>query len=107
MRPWDDEELAWAKECLGAGDTHEDIAEMAGRSVRDVRLALSGIPPLTAREREAASLFAAGVQIRVIGALMKPDTRRPDSLGAGYMRRVREKGHVTTYGERWRAMRHG
>ncbi len=107
MRAWDAEELAWAKECLGAGDTHEDIADMAGRPVQDVRLVLSGIPQLTAREREAASLYAAGVQIRTIGALMKPDTRRPDSLGAAYMRRVREKGHVTPYGDRWMASRHG
>lgn len=107
MRAWDTEELAWAKECLGAGDTHEDIADMAGGSVDDVHHALAGIPRLTVREREAASLYAAGVTIRTIGALMKPDTGRPDSLGAGYMRAIRRKGHVTTYGERWRASHHG
>lgn len=105
--PWDADELAWAKECLGAGDTVEEIAEMANRPVSDVKTALRGALPLTEREREAASLYAAGVTIRQIGSLLKPDTRRPDSLGAAYLRNIRQKGHVTTYGERWRASRNG
>lgn len=92
MRPWDAEEKAWARECAMAGDTAEDIAEMSGRTVEDVR----PHPPLgiklTPHERTVASLYTAGTTVREIGLILKPDSTRPDSLAACYVRRLRDKG---------------
>jgi hypothetical protein len=90
-RPWDAEEIAWAKECAGAGDTAEDVAEMAGRTVEDVRAHVR-FPHLTENMRTALQLYLAGTDVRSIGRTIKPDTPRPDSLGACYVKRLRAKG---------------
>ncbi len=39
--PWDDEEIAWALECVQAGDSIADIAEAADRTRNDVTTALN------------------------------------------------------------------
>ncbi len=89
---WDADERAWAAECVAAGDTVEDIAEMSGRTVEDVRRnAPLGIK-LTPNERIVASLYTAGTTVREIGRILKPDSTRPDSLAACYVRRLRDKG---------------
>lgn len=93
---WDADEVAWARECAAAGDTAEEIAAWADRPLAEVELILAGLKPLTEREREAASLYAAGVSIRDIGRTLKPDTPRPDTLGWAYMRTIREKGYVVS-----------
>lgn len=93
---WDADEVAWARECAAAGDTAEEIAAWADRPLAEVEVILAGPKPLTAREREAASLYAAGVTVRDIGRVMKPETPRPDSLGAAYLRTIRDKGYVLT-----------
>lgn len=90
--PWDADEKAWARECAMAGDTAEDIAEMSGRTVEDVRRnAPLGIK-LTPNERTVASLYTAGTTVREIGRILKPDSNRPDSLASCYLRRLRDKG---------------
>lgn len=60
MRPWDAEEAAWARECATAGDSFEEIAAWSGRPVAEVAL-IVGLPAMTDRQREVASLLAAGV----------------------------------------------
>ena len=92
-RPWDKEELAWAAECVSAGDTAEDIAEMAGRTVEDVKANVRCLSRLTDKQRQVRALYTAGTTVRDIGRIMKPDTPRPDSLGAVYVRRLRAKGY--------------
>ncbi|NBB51469.1 hypothetical protein GVN24_24600 [Rhizobium sp. CRIBSB] len=92
-QPWEAEELAWARACVMAGDTVEDIAEMSGRSVEDVRRRVPMIR-LTNHERTALQLYAAGTTVRDIGRALKPTSTRPDSLGACYVRRLRDKGVI-------------
>lgn len=92
IRPWDAEEKAWARECAMAGDTAEDIAEMSGRTVEDVRRHAPLGVKLTPTERTVASLYTAGTTVREIGRILKPDSPRPDSLAACYIRRLRDKG---------------
>lgn len=91
---WAADELAWAQECLAAGDTLEDIAEMAGRSLADVQRNVTVGMKLTDRQRLAARLYAAGATVRDIGRAIKPDTPRPDSLGASYIKTIRAKGYA-------------
>lgn len=93
---WDADEVAWARECAAAGDTAEEIAAWADRPLAEVEVILAGPKPMTEREREADSLYAAGVTVRDIGRVMKPETPRPDSLGWAYLRTIREKGYVLT-----------
>lgn len=90
-RPWDADEIAWARECALAGDTPEDVAEMADRSVEDVRAHVD-FPRLTPNLRSVLQLYVAGATVRTIGTTIKPDTPRPDSLGACYVKRLRAKG---------------
>jgi hypothetical protein len=90
-RPWEPDEIAWAQECAGAGDTPEDVAEMAGRTVADV-LEHVRFPRRTNNLRTALQLYVAGTDVRSIGRAIKPDTPRPDSLGACYVKRLRAKG---------------
>lgn len=94
---WDGDEVAWARECAAAGDTPAEIAEASGRPLAEVQLILCDLKPMTEREREAASLYAAGVEIREIGRLMKPETPRPDSLGWSYLRTIRDKGYSVPF----------
>lgn len=90
--PWDKEERAWAAECFAAGDTIEDVAEMSGRSVEDVRLNAPRGIKLTSGERLTLQLYTAGTPYRDIGRALKADSPRPDSLAASYVRILRRKG---------------
>lgn len=88
---WDADEIAWARECARAGDTPEEVAEMAGRTVEDVKARI-GFPRLTPHERTALQMYLAGSDVRSIGRALKPTSTRPDSLAACYVRRLRDKG---------------
>lgn len=88
---WDAEEMAWALECARAGDTPEEVAEMAGRSVEDVKTRIA-FPDLTSHQRTALQMYLAGSDVRSIGRALKPSSNRPDSLGACYVRMLRDKG---------------
>ena len=57
-KPWTDEERAWARECLDAGDTVKEVASWALRSPRDVRSALK----VTRADEIALRLKAGAVQ---------------------------------------------
>lgn len=67
-QPWDREEVAWARECLAAGDTLEEIADMSGRTLGDVEARLGRIR-LTPMQREVLSLYAAGLTYAEIDTL--------------------------------------
>lgn len=90
-RPWDREELDWAREAALCGFTAEDVAEMAGRAVDDVRSHVQ-FPVLTAKQRLALQMYQAGFTLRDIGLAIKPGSTRPDSLGAFYARQLRDRG---------------
>lgn len=59
-RPWDQEEVEWARECATAGDSFEEIADWSERAVAEVAT-MVGLPAMTSRQREVASLLAAGL----------------------------------------------
>ena len=90
MRPWDVEEIAWARECAAAGDTVEEIAAAAERHVEDVAAQLAELRPMTANEREVASLYAAGLMPAEI------DAARPVGAEAArkVIRRLRARGYA-------------
>lgn len=60
-RPWDGDEIAWARACFAAGDTVAEIAEIADRACDDVRRITGSDSQLTPTEREVLSLYAAGL----------------------------------------------
>lgn len=93
MRPWSPDERAWARECVLAGDTAEDIAEMAGRTVADVRANVAWPhKALTAREREAISLYSAGLSLAAIGQTVTPGASNPADAAKSLIRRAWRKG---------------
>ena len=59
-RPWDREELEWARECWRSGDSLEEIAEWSGRTMADVIMVLGSGQRLSPTEREVLSLYMAG-----------------------------------------------
>lgn len=94
VRPWDEEERAWARECLLAGDTPEEVAEMAGRSVEDVR-AHAGLPiKLTPHRRRVLRLYGAGYTFAEIGRELWPgiDVEAARKRGAAVIAGLRQKG---------------
>ncbi len=94
MRPWDEDELAWARECVAAGDTVEDIAEMAGRSPAEVRDALGADDNLTPHQRRAAAMYVAGMTMRDIGRALKPEAKWPQATAWSAIQSIRRRGHV-------------
>lgn len=65
-RPWLPDELQWARDCLHAGDSIEEIAQAAGRTTADVDNALTGLPRLTPTQRKVLSLYTAGCTLDAI-----------------------------------------
>lgn len=71
VEPWTDEERAWARDCFYAGDSLEEIADTAGRSLMDVARAIgvAGFVPLEGRWRRSSGRSAGwvgGMQIAVV-----------------------------------------
>lgn len=91
-RRWDADELDWGRECLHAGYSVEDIAEMAGASAAEVGHNLGPAPRLTAKQRTALTLYHAGASLDEIGRLIKPDSSRPRKLAGSYLHAIRRKG---------------
>lgn len=65
---WPPDELAWARECLLAGDTPEEVAAIARRTVDDVRRARGPLTKFTDLQRQILSLYAAGLTFAEIDA---------------------------------------
>lgn len=88
IRPWDQEERAWALECLGAGDTAEEIAVAADRTVEDVKAALADLPTLTSLQRRVANCISAGM------TCTETDQALNAARGTAWscVRRIRAKG---------------
>ncbi len=92
-RPWDPEEIAWARECAAAGDTFAEIADMADREESDVAGQLADLPPLTDRQRQVMALHDAGFSLAEIDRLCD----RAGSRGASancILKRVKAKGYA-------------
>lgn len=90
---WDNDELAWARECAAAGDSLEEIAETSGRSLDEVKLMLSDLPPMSAKAREIASLYAAGVPVRQIDVEIGTPTPHPGKNAASRLNELRRRGY--------------
>lgn len=52
---WSEDEVEWLRDCLAAGDTDADIAEMAGRTIEDVRSFCATIPDAIRRPNKRTS----------------------------------------------------
>lgn len=75
MRPWPEDEAAWARECAAAGDSFAEIAETAGRTVADVAR-IVGLKPMTERQRAVAQCLAAGLTLGATDAELGRDGAR-------------------------------
>lgn len=62
------EERAWGLECLAAGDTLEDIAEMSGRPIAHWQHQLGSAVLMTPRQRQILRHIDAGLTIRRVAA---------------------------------------
>lgn len=91
---WDGDEVAWARECAAAGDAPEEIAQAAGRPLSEVQLILADLPPMTAKLREIASLYAAGVPVRQIDIEIGTDTPNPGKNAASRINELRRRGYA-------------
>lgn len=92
-RPWDEDEIAWARECAAAGDTFAEIADMADRAEAEIIEQLGDLPPITERQREVMRLHDAGLSLAEIDR----QTGRAGSKGASancILKRVRAKGYA-------------
>lgn len=106
MAAWSTEDLEWARECAGAGDTLEEIGAVLGRSPAEVQAAIGVAQPLSPRESEAASLYAAGSSMRAIGETMSPEATRPKAIASRFLQRARRKGFDIPYRRPDREARH-
>lgn len=93
MRRWDRDEIEWAVECAAAGDSLDDIAEMAGCPVAEVKAALAGLAPLTYRQRMVAQLYVAGETYSAIGRALGSTARNSQGVAVDALRRIRAKGY--------------
>jgi len=90
---WDGEEVVWARECAAAGDSLEEIAAAAGRPLDEVRLILADLPPMSAKAREIASLYAAGVPVRQIDVEIGTATAKPGKNASSRLNELRRRGY--------------
>lgn len=98
----DAEEIAWARECAAAGDTPEEIAEAAGRPLRDIQAALAGLRPMTAKQREVASLWAAGLTQQAIAAQIGLTSPFAKNVVGMRLKGLREAGYPLPHrDDRW------
>lgn len=62
------EELRWAKTCLAAGDTLEEVAEWSRRPISDWELALGPLAKFAATQRRRLALWDLGYTTEQIAA---------------------------------------
>lgn len=93
MIAWSGDEVAWARECAAAGDTPAEIADAAGRPLAEVQLILADLPPMSAKAREIASLYAAGVPVRKIDIEIGTETDKPGRNAASRINLLRRLGY--------------
>ena len=94
MTAWSGDEVAWARECAAAGDTPAEIADAAGRPKAEVELILADLPPMSAKAREIASLYAAGVPVRQIDVEIGTATAKPGKNAASRLNELRRRGYA-------------
>ena len=100
--PMDAEEVAWARDCAAAGDTPAEIAEAAGRPLEDIEAALAGLRPMTARQREIASLWAAGLTQQAIAEQVGIGGKFAKNSVGGRLKDLRRNGYsVPERADRW------
>ncbi len=95
----DAEEITWARECAAAGDTIFEIAEAAGRRLREIRAALSGLKPMTDCQREIASLYAAGLTVVEIEAAIGASPLNGGCYARRTLHGLRDRGYPIPYRE--------
>lgn len=100
-RRWAQDEIAWGRECLVAGDSVEEIAEAAGCALAEV-IANIGPGRLTARQREVVSLYMAGCSFEEIDAERGMTSGRPGSAAAAMVTLLRKRGFPLPYRHGWR-----
>jgi hypothetical protein len=61
------DEVNWALECLGSGDSLEEVAEWSGRGPDLWRAVLGRLAGISERSRPRLEAYAAGVSMREIG----------------------------------------
>ena len=96
-RPWEPDEIAWAKECLTAGDSIEEIAATAGRPVDDVIAHIGSGKRITPKAREVLQLYAAGLTLAEIDIERGQTTGRPGSAAAALLLGLRRRGVEVPY----------
>lgn len=87
---WTTEERTWARECYHAGDSLAEIAEAAGRSVRDVQSVLGSGGSITAFERACLSLYTSGSTFDEIAGELGyagPNARKIPAAAISHLRR--------------------
>ncbi|WP_312126522.1 hypothetical protein [Brevundimonas sp.] len=94
MKAWTQEEIAWARECLLAGDAVEEVAEAAGCTPAEV-LAQAGTPRrLTAYQRDVLSLYLAGASFKDIDLTTGRNGRAVAGKAAcAVITKLRRNGH--------------
>lgn len=94
MSRWDGDEIAWARECFAAGDTVQEIAQMAGRDPDDVRRITGRDNKLSPMERQVLSLYACGLTFAEIDAARGVTCRRAGAASSMVVSRVRLQKRV-------------
>jgi len=84
---WDADELAWARECFHAGDSVEEIAESAGRTIEDVAGAIGGGRKITPYERRILSLYSAGCTFPEIAGELRMSKKAASAAITGLRRK--------------------
>ncbi len=102
MTVLDAEEIAWVRECAAAGDTPAEIADAAGRPLAEIEAALAGLKPMTERQREIASLFAAGLTLQAIADLRGSRSRYGRNSIGNELNGLRSRGYpIPKRTDRW------
>lgn len=99
---FDAEELAWARECAAAGLDLIEIAEAADRPISEIGQMLADLKPMTAQQREVASLFAAGLTCQAIAERVGRRGRHAKNSIQSDLRRLRRRGYpIPIRTDRW------
>jgi Protein of unknown function (DUF1018). len=101
VRVWDDDEVAWALECRGMGDSVADIAQAAGCSAAEVVANIGG-EQMTPRQREVVSLYTSGCSFAEIDTARGQTSGRPGSAAGAMITYLRRAGWPIPYRHNWR-----
>lgn len=105
--PMDSDERAWVLECAAAGDTPAEIAEAAGRPLKDIEAVLTGLRPMTPRYRQIASLWAAGLTQQAIAEQLGLTGPYAKNVIGGDLKKLRARGYsIPCRPDRWTERRH-